>query len=39
MYQTAKGDTLNNKLVEPKNESPSMVDKVARTSKLREAEE
>ena len=35
--KTAKGDTTNNELVEHKDESPSMVDKVARTSQQREA--
>src|SRR5712672_2390219 len=37
IYQTAKGDTMNNELVEHKDESPSMIDKVTRTSQRREA--
>ena len=35
--KTAKGDTTNDELVEHKDESPSMVNKVARTSQQRKA--
>jgi len=33
----AKGDTMNDELVEHKDKSPSMVNKVTRTSQRREA--